>query len=1649
MMKMSLIRIPASLALCLLNFCALAPRANAAFILPGVIGDYVWKDLNQNGIQDTGEPGIPGITVTLTKPTGFTVTATTDATGFYLFTNLGTGNHTVAVATPSGLVPSPSLVGADRTVDSNGSVATVTITSAQWVDHTNDFGFCPTGSIGNFVWKDLNQNGFQDSGEPGIAGVTVQLMDAATPGNVLRTAVTGNDGAYLFTGLAAGTYKVIVDTSSQALAGFVPTFAQAFGSNAANDSDASPLTVVLPTDSTADLDADFGFIATPPGTIGDFVWFDRNHNGIQDAPGTPNFEPGIPGVTVQLINLDQPGTPVATRETAADGYYLFAGLLPGRYRVVVDDSQLALKNVGYLPTVTSPPDATAANDSNVNPTDVTLVLTPPAAPGGISTTSSDTSVDFGYYRLASLAGFVYVDANNDGAFQATEVPLQGVTVTLTGIDTHAADVNLTTTTDATGHYLFANLEPSDAAGYTITEIQPDRYLDGKDTVGTPGGTTANDVFSAVVLGYGVAGEDNNFGELPPSSLAGTVFQDSNNNGVQDGTEPGLADVTVTLIGTDDLGAVNRPTTTDADGHYSFTGLRPGTYALAEAQPGGYLDGKDALGTQGGTLGNDAISQITLPATGVNGVENNFGERLPSSLAGYVYLDANNDGDIAGEVAITGVVVTLTGADDLNPLVNLVTTTDVNGWYQFTSLRPGTYTITESQPSGYLDGKDTIGTPGGTTANDVFSGILLNSGVNGVNNNFGELPESQPAPTVASLSGYVYVDANNDGLKGANEAPISDVTVSVTGTDSNGNLVNATTTTDTTGLYTFLLVPSNAAGYTVTETQPVGYPDGKDTIGTPGGTTANDVFSNVVLNAGVNGANNNFGERLMASGVSLTKTVNKPKASFGESVTYTYVVTNTGTMPLTNVVVVDDNATPTLGADDFTVDTLALLAPGASQTFTRTLVPPAPIANDTFGGHNTCGVIITEHRSDGKTKFTYLQAKDNREDYSFSSGWSGKRSYCTKSLFRVRDKTGAICKDVEAATCVGDGSKYVNSFSVLVDTSCVEKSDGSVNLPDVCHKSGWNKDWSKDWDSCWGDRDRKKCWDDDLSKSYDCAKHPVPCQGNMTNIATVTAKAGASTVTAKGKATVCILPPPSPKVSITKTADVTQATVGVPVTYTYVVTNTGGVALTNLKVVDDNATPTIATDDVQIGTVVGPLAPGAAVTFTRTLVPPVPMFSDSTGKNRCGTLITEKRSDGKTKFTYCQAKDDRGNYSSWTGWKGERAYCHKAQFRVWSGDGKTCGEVAGTVGACDASDYVNSFSVLVNTSSVCNGDGSVKLPDVCHRSGWDGDWRQDWDRNCGDWYRRAYWDDRCTSWDRDNHPVPCAGDVTNVATVTATAGAVAVTAQDSETVKVSPPTPKVAITKTADKTLVAFGVPVTYTYVVTNTGAVALTNLKVMDDNATPTISTDDVEIGTVAGPLAPGAAVTFTKTLVPTLQMGSGSSGTDRCGSLITERRSDGTTKFTYCQAKDDRGSYSTSTGWKGERSYCRQAQFRVWNGNGKTYGDVAGTLEACDGADYVNGFSVVVSTASVCKSDGSIKLPDVCHKSGWAGDWHQDWDRNCGDWYRRAYWDSHCTSWDRNTRPVPCSSDVTNIATVTATAGAVALTAQDHETVKVSSSGN
>jgi hypothetical protein len=110
----------------------------------------------------------------------------------------------------------------------------------------------------------------------------------------------------------------------------------------------------------------------------------------------------------------------------------------------------------------------------------------------------------------------------------------------------------------------------------------------------------------------------------PSTLSGFVYNDVNNNGVRDAGEAGIGGATVTLTGTTNQNqAVNLKTTTDASGAYSFANLAAGTYSLQEAAPSGYLLGKAAVGTQGGTASGASLTNVVLTSN-VTGTDYDFG-----------------------------------------------------------------------------------------------------------------------------------------------------------------------------------------------------------------------------------------------------------------------------------------------------------------------------------------------------------------------------------------------------------------------------------------------------------------------------------------------------------------------------------------------------------------------------------------------------------------------------------------------------------------------------------------------------------------------------------------------------------------------------------------------------------------------------------------------------------------------------------------------------------------------------------------------------------------------------------------------------------------------------------------------------------------
>ena len=477
------------------------------------------------------------------------------------------------------------------------------------------------------------------------------------------------------------------------------------------------------TGTTTDSSLDFGFIS-PYYSLGNRVWFDTNNNSLID--GT---EVGVNGVRVQLFNSSGveinvgPDGVLGTSDDATGGvlttnggYYRFDNLPAGDYVVVLPNDNFTTGGntslVGYWSSGTTRAANGSLSDNTANDVDTDVddsdengittfagtainfvsssVITlgpPPLEPTGetdIDATRplgaiderANLTADFGFYRT-NIGNLVFVDNDENGAFNAGDTTLSGATVQL-----YTADGNtlLATTTSAvgTGLYSFTGQPQGDyiirvtpPVGYQgsidsnpqTDNDEPDNNVDNNDNgdgelIGavvtssgvltmTPGGGTRPDTSAkpnVTVTDSSGSTTDNtmDFGFVPLRfSLGNRVWYDTDNNSIMDGTEIGISGVRVELYqDTNNSGSFNTGDTflsfdtTDANGYYRFDNLLAGNYivviaddnfrdlASGDTVPGNPLLGYRSSGTT--IVANGTITDATAndPDTDVDDLDDN-------------------------------------------------------------------------------------------------------------------------------------------------------------------------------------------------------------------------------------------------------------------------------------------------------------------------------------------------------------------------------------------------------------------------------------------------------------------------------------------------------------------------------------------------------------------------------------------------------------------------------------------------------------------------------------------------------------------------------------------------------------------------------------------------------------------------------------------------------------------------------------------------------------------------------------------------------------------------------------------------------------------------------------------------------------------
>lgn len=606
------------------------------------IGNLVWHDVDNDGLAEDGELGIPGVRVELYKNDGdgnleaggddtFIGFDITDADGKYEFTGLYQGEYIVVI--PDAGAPDEAGTG-NNLVDYYSST-------------TNDPDQNSTGSL---TGDDNNDNGAigvtnATNGIDGLASaiITLGTGDSEPIDEQLRTDDATPDDT-------DGTFPTVPNNRSN-------------------------------------VTVDFGFYQKV--SLGDLVFFDTNNDGVFDADGVDGTDPiddeyGIEGVTVRLLDgsgnpVDEPGTTDDYEViTNVNGEYLFEGLDPGDYRVEIvtpagyRSSTGANAATGDYETAPDPDDtvgepayADVNNDDNGSEETTTTIrsgavtLTSRGEPtdDGDADPNTNLTVDFGIVGY-SLGNYVWLDDDNSGDRNGTEAGVNGVKVRLLQkngsgdfvyYDTDPGTIGtqfFDVTTADDGFYFFGGLP----AGEYKVQVLPENFVNSSgaldnlisstgaaqgatpDTDGdqndnglddnttyaelTASTTDGNGILDGGVLtGVVTLGEGNGFAEpgtedptlsgtpgqdpasnsdvlsnltvdfgfIPSMSVGSTVFADVNNNGLLDNTESGIDGVTVQLIKSGDDPTIPAnvvlETTTANGGNYFFEGIPEGEYFI--------------------------------------------------------------------------------------------------------------------------------------------------------------------------------------------------------------------------------------------------------------------------------------------------------------------------------------------------------------------------------------------------------------------------------------------------------------------------------------------------------------------------------------------------------------------------------------------------------------------------------------------------------------------------------------------------------------------------------------------------------------------------------------------------------------------------------------------------------------------------------------------------------------------------------------------------------------------------------------------------------------------------------------------------------------------------------------------------------------
>lgn len=732
---------------------------NIGVVQNGVIHGYAFMDLNYNGLWDEGEPGYEGVTVDAyrlnnNESMGKVVT---DKEGAFRLENLRSGNYRVRAILPDD--------GSEFSITAAGAVHEVNLFDQRTNRRESSYeqlvlesgaeasvliGVARGAVVSGSVFQDDDYNGHQNGKEKYFSGIRVRAV--AADGSIAAEDTTGPKGQYELSGIMPGEYTIQVQRKA----------GMGFTRLRPNDKGGSHIAVLEGDWGKTDamqiaMGDEFTQINAgmlPSSTVSGSFFHDVNDNGLWDQG-----ELGMLSAKVRLLSAD--GEIDLYQTPADDGSYFFDGVMPGKYTLTYllpEHCEMAQTASGGNTVKHNGPETTIASFQVKLAAAVELPLA-------------------GAVTLGNFEGVVFRDSNANGVMDAEESPLSG------------AEIVLTST------YGSAEATTGNDGAFSITDLRPAEYT---LQFTTPDGTISShsfDLFTTEAVSRQelscpwqalINRESKQIGAVAPASIAGEIWMDENQDGVQGETEWIMEGLTLSLL--DENGAVAAQTVTDAGG-FVFENVRPGSYTVSFQMPEQSSPAQDAASTF--SLAGGVMQQTDVKAyegEAVHGLRTGLVSR--TSIAGTAWLD-----EYGVRTPVAGVTVSLRLPDGQTQSVQ----TDENGAYRFDGLWPGDYSLSAQLPNSmiFVRPNDPNYAPGSSFA-DSIANDSASSRAFPLYMAQHQLSRDVLFIKPAKIGDIAWLDENQNGLVDGSERRLPGVTVQLV---QDGAVIYETTT-DSYGYYLF-------------------------------------------------------------------------------------------------------------------------------------------------------------------------------------------------------------------------------------------------------------------------------------------------------------------------------------------------------------------------------------------------------------------------------------------------------------------------------------------------------------------------------------------------------------------------------------------------------------------------------------------------------------------------------------------------------------------------------------------------------------------------------------------------------------------------------------------------------------------------------